>query len=84
MFAVDLSGKTAVVTGGGQGLGAATASMLAQAGANVVVNYFDDAEGVREIIATHDAEDRALRVDRVSRFAFPIGFVLVLVVSFLI
>ena len=46
MIAVDLSGKTAVVTGGGQGLGAATASVLAQAGANVVVNYFDDPEGI--------------------------------------
>ena len=46
MIAVDLSGKTAVVTGGGQGLGAATASLLAQAGANVVVNYFDDPAGI--------------------------------------
>ncbi len=46
MTAIDLSGKTALVTGGGQGLGAATAEALAGAGAHVVVNYFGDAGGV--------------------------------------
>ncbi len=46
MTAIDLSGKTALVTGGGQGLGAATAEALAGAGARVVINYFNDAEGV--------------------------------------
>jgi len=45
MTAIDLSGKTALVTGGGQGLGAAVATALAQAGARVVINYFEDAEG---------------------------------------
>jgi 3-oxoacyl-[acyl-carrier protein] reductase len=46
MMTIDLSGKTALITGGGQGLGAATARLLAQAGANVVVNCFADAAGV--------------------------------------
>ncbi len=46
MIPIDLSGKTAVVTGGGQGLGAATAATLARAGANVAVNYFADPEGL--------------------------------------
>ncbi len=46
MIAIDLSGKVAVVTGGVQGLGKATATMLLQAGAQVAVNYFDDAAGV--------------------------------------
>jgi 3-oxoacyl-[acyl-carrier protein] reductase len=46
MLEIDLSGKTALVTGAGQGLGACTASLLARAGANVVVNYFDDPAGV--------------------------------------
>jgi 3-oxoacyl-[acyl-carrier protein] reductase len=46
MLAIDLSGKTALVTGAGQGLGASTASILARAGAHVVVNYFDDPAGV--------------------------------------
>lgn len=45
MIPIDLSGKTALVTGGGQGLGAATASLLREAGADVVVNYLADAEG---------------------------------------
>ncbi|NQT15384.1 MAG: 3-oxoacyl-ACP reductase FabG [Planctomycetes bacterium] len=46
MMAIDLSGKTALVTGGGQGLGQATVDALAAAGANVVVNYFADSEGI--------------------------------------
>jgi 3-oxoacyl-[acyl-carrier protein] reductase len=46
MVSIDLSGKVAIVTGGGQGLGKATASLLRQAGARVAVNYLDDAAGV--------------------------------------
>ena len=58
--AIDLSGKTALVTGGGQGLGAATAAALAGAGAHVVVNYFDDAGGVNRQRADEDRRgDRA-------------------------
>ena len=34
---VDLSGKTACITGGGQGLGASMAIGLAEAGADVVL-----------------------------------------------
>lgn len=44
-----LAGKTAVVTGASRGIGRATAIRLAEAGANVVVNYFHhkgDAEKV--------------------------------------
>lgn len=44
-----LSGQTAVVTGASRGIGRATALRLAEAGANVVVNYFHhkaDAEKV--------------------------------------
>ena len=46
MIPIDLTGRVAVVTGGIQGLGKATATMLAEAGARVAVNYFDDAAGV--------------------------------------
>ena len=56
MVPIDLSGKTALVTGGGQGLGAATAGVLAQAGANVVVNFFDNAEGVNRRRAEETVE----------------------------
>ena len=44
-----LAGKTAIVTGASRGIGRATALRLAEAGANVVVNYFHhkvDAEKV--------------------------------------
>ena len=39
MITLDLKGKTAVVTGASQGLGAETAQVLHRAGANVVINY---------------------------------------------
>ncbi|MDD5677658.1 MAG: 3-oxoacyl-ACP reductase FabG [Kiritimatiellae bacterium] len=45
MISINLSGKTAIITGSGQGLGARTAALLAQAGANVVINYFNDLQG---------------------------------------
>ena len=55
MISIDLSGKVAVVTGGIQGLGKATASMLLRAGAKIAVNYFDDEIGV----SRQRAEDAA-------------------------
>jgi len=68
MSAVDLSGKSAVVTGAGQGLGRAYAVALAQAGASVVVNDLDAraAEetaalaGPRAIVVAGDVADRAV------------------------
>ncbi|MBL8850410.1 MAG: SDR family NAD(P)-dependent oxidoreductase, partial [Planctomycetaceae bacterium] len=50
MISVDLAGKVALVTGGGQGLGLATATLLHQAGAAVVINYFDDPAGANRQI----------------------------------
>lgn len=42
MIPIDLSGHVAVVTGGIQGLGRATATMLVRAGARVAANHMDD------------------------------------------
>ncbi len=57
MIPIDLSGQVAVVTGGVQGLGKATALMLKQSGAQVAVNYFDDAEGISRERANELAEE---------------------------
>ena len=46
MLTIDLSGKTALVTGGSQGLGRCTATRLHAAGATVGVNYFPDPQGL--------------------------------------
>ena len=46
-----LSGKTAIVTGASRGIGRATAIRLAEAGANVVVNYFQHQGDAEEVVA---------------------------------
>jgi len=47
----DLQGRTAVVTGGGGGLGAATCRSLARLGANVLVNYASSADAAEAVAA---------------------------------
>jgi len=63
---IDLSGKRALVTGGGQGLGRATAETLHRAGASVVLGYFADPEGRNRRVAEESAAalgDRALALE---------------------
>jgi 3-oxoacyl-[acyl-carrier protein] reductase len=47
---MQLKGKTAVVTGGSRGIGRAIALMLAQNGANVVVNYTSNNTSAEEVV----------------------------------
>jgi 3-oxoacyl-[acyl-carrier protein] reductase len=54
-FTIDLSSRTALITGGSRGIGRATADLLARAGARVAINYLRDEKAanaaVREIRA---------------------------------
>ena len=53
MIGIDLAGKTSIITGASQGLGLATATALYRAGANVVINYFPDPNGIHAAQAEH-------------------------------
>lgn len=46
----NLKDKVAIVTGGGSGLGAAISEVLAQEGANVIINYIVDEENVKNFV----------------------------------
>ena len=52
MTGTDLSGKVAVVTGSSSGIGAATARLLADRGASVLVNSHSSVEAGREVAAS--------------------------------
>ncbi|MGO1391464.1 SDR family oxidoreductase [Brachybacterium alimentarium] len=50
-----LEGKTAVVTGSSRGVGASTAKLLAEQGANVVINYRQKAPRANKVVAEIEA-----------------------------
>ncbi|HEX8322781.1 MAG TPA: SDR family oxidoreductase [Tepidisphaeraceae bacterium] len=63
MVALSLSGKTAIVTGGSRGIGAAVAHSLGVSGANVVAAYNSNAAEADKIVrAIGDAGGRAVAV----------------------
>jgi 3-oxoacyl-[acyl-carrier protein] reductase len=67
---IDLSGKRALVTGGSRGIGAATARLLARAGAHVMIGYrsrTDDAERVAAELRTHGVTASAHAADISTR-----------------
>lgn len=51
MRSIDLTNKTAIVTGSSQGIGQATAEALHSAGANIVINFFADPDGNNQKLA---------------------------------
>jgi 3-oxoacyl-[acyl-carrier protein] reductase len=67
MSDTPLAGKTALVTGGSRGIGAATALRLAAAGADVAISYAASDELARDVVASVEAAGRhgmALRADQ--------------------
>ena len=55
---IDLRGRAALVTGGSRGIGAATARLLAAAGADVVVGYRSRREDAETVVADVEAQGR--------------------------
>src|SRR5918912_3949059 len=54
----SLAGRTALVTGGSSGVGAATSKLLAARGANVIVNYFSNKEAADKVVEEINKEAR--------------------------
>lgn len=52
---IDLSGHVALVTGGSRGIGRACCERLAQAGANVAVNYRENEDAARATVSAVEA-----------------------------
>ena len=86
----DLSGKTALITGSGQGLGFALARGLAQAGAAIALNGRDEkklaaaaevlrGEGARVTTAAFDVTDGAASTKAVARIEGDFGLLDILV-----
>ena len=62
---IDLAGKRAFVTGGGRGIGRATALLLARAGCRVAVGYrrrSDDAEATVKVVEGGEGRGRAVAI----------------------
>ena len=60
---MSLKGRVALVTGGSRGIGRATATVLAQAGCDVVVNYLQAEHSAREVVkAVEQAGQRGLAI----------------------
>lgn len=61
---IDLTGKVALVTGGGRGIGRSCVELLARAGADVVVNYRSSEAGAAATVAEIGSAGRRARAIR--------------------
>lgn len=59
--AIDLKNKNVLVTGGGQGIGAAICRAMASCGANIIINYLDNKQSA-EILAADLQREYSVRV----------------------
>lgn len=64
MEALNLKGKTAVVTGGSRGIGKAIAMKLAALGANIVINYNSNSASVDQVIK--DIEELGVKAVKIQ------------------
>ena len=55
---IDLSGKSAIVTGGSRGIGRAIATRLAEQGADVCVSYKGNEAAANEVVAAIEGKGR--------------------------
>lgn len=60
---LDLTGKTAVITGSSRGIGAETARMMASAGGRVIVNYHRSEAEANALVRAIGGQAIALRAD---------------------
>jgi NAD(P)-dependent dehydrogenase (short-subunit alcohol dehydrogenase family) len=63
---ISLTGRVALVTGGGRGIGRAIALALAEAGADVTVNYRRDEGAAKEVVAEIEKMGRKTRAYHAS------------------
>jgi 3-oxoacyl-[acyl-carrier protein] reductase len=66
----DLSGKTALVTGGSRGIGSATAELLARQGARVILTYVRDAEAAQRTVQKIEAAGGRAEAEKLDTSSF--------------